>query len=275
MAAAIIFGSVFALHRAARRELNGDLVVDALIWGVIGAIIGARLYYVIFYGNWSEIFQIWTGGLAIYGGIIGGAIGVFIQLTVNNEQRTTKDEKLRFSYFSKEWWKTRGKAVLGEFLRLGDVFAPCLLLGQAVGRWGNFINEEAHGGPTNSFLRMTIYEGGQLVSVHPTFLYESIWCLVGIGIILLAERTVLRSLWGSRVARKALARDDGGSNEGAPAGVIFLLYIAWYGLGRTFIEGLRTDSLMLGSLRVSQWLAAISFVLAIWGIWRILKRNIK
>jgi len=141
MAAAIILGSVFALHRAARRALNGDLVVDALIWGVIGAIIGARLYYVIFYGNWSEFFQIWTGGLAIYGGLIGGALRVFLQLTVNNEQRTTKEEKLRFSYFSKEWWRTRGKIVVGEFLKLGDVFAPCLLLGQAIGRWGNFINQ--------------------------------------------------------------------------------------------------------------------------------------
>jgi len=119
---------------------------------------------------------------------------------------------------------------------------------------------------------MQIWEGGQLVSVHPTFLYESVWCLIGIAVILIVERFIkLTTNSEQRTTKENLLRKF----DFSKSGVIFLLYIAWYGLGRTFIEGLRTDSLMLGSLRVSQWLAAVSCVAAAIGIVWLLKKREK
>ena len=176
-------------------------------------IICARIYYVVFeWGYYAqhpgEIIAIWKGGIAIYGGIIGTLIGLFVYSRV---------KKLSLA-------------------SLCDLAAFGLLIGQCIGRWGNFVNGEAHGGPTTLPWGMTI--DGQSM-VHPTFLYESLWNLAGF---------VLLHFYSKKRRFK---------------GEIALLYAAWYGAGRAWIEGLRTDSLYIGSVRVSQLLAIISCVAAI------------
>ena len=191
-------------------------------------IIGARLYYVIFYLDlyrnpdgsldFQRMLRIWDGGLAIYGGIIVAILTLLV---------FCKIKKI-------------------PFLAFADVGSFGMLIGQLVGRWGNFVNVEAYGAPTDLPWRMGIYDtvNGvyQYMEVHPTFLYESLWNLVGFLLLAL-------------VVAKHRKFD----------GQIFLGYIAWYGLGRAWIEGLRTDSLYFFStgLRVSQILALISFVLAL------------
>jgi len=229
MASAILLAATLALVRARNRGMDGDFVIDCIMWAVVSAIVGARLYYVMFYGNWNEILAVWHGGLAIYGAIIGGAISV--------------------------WLVCKKKNV--SFLQMADCFAPCLLLGQAIGRWGNFINAEAYGGEYSGLFAMTINGA----SVHPTFPYESVWCLVGLAVILVVEKAAgllrpLRYNWRPR-------------NDG----IVFAMYVAWYGLGRMFIEGLRADSLMLGSLRISQILAAVSLAVSIFFIFKLTKRR--
>ena len=270
MATAIISAGILALFRANKRGIDGDFIVDCIIWAVVGAIIGARLYYVIFYGNWNELLAIWHGGLAIYGGIIGGAVAIFIQLGIRNEQLAIKDKKKKIANSS---------LIIANFFKIADVFAPCLLLGQTIGRWGNFVNAEAYGEAYSGFLAMTINGA----SVHPTFLYESLWCLLGLVVILIVERFCERMqtppppplphksklLWGPRMASPPLRR--GGTER--QAGLIFAMYVAWYGFGRFFIEALRVDSLMLGSLKISQGLAAISFIVAIWFVFKLTKRE--
>ena len=177
------------------------------------AIIGARLYYVIFqWGDYREhpidALKIWEGGLAIYGGVIAGLLTGVV-------------------------WCREKKIPFGV---MADVCAPGLLIGQCIGRWGNFVNGEAHGGPTTLPWGMTI--DGQSM-VHPTFLYESLWNLAGF---------VLLHFYSKKRRFK---------------GEIALLYAAWYGAGRAWIEGLRTDSLYIGSVRVSQLLAIISCIAAV------------
>lgn len=196
-----------------------DDVYDLTIFAVPSAIVGARLYYVIF--NFSlyaddllGIFRIRDGGLAIYGGVIGAVIALFLRAR-------------------------RKKIGIGKPL---DVAAFGLLIGQCVGRWGNFFNREAYGYETDIFCRMGLtIPGGETIYVHPTFLYESLWNLLGLIIL--------------HIICKKRRRYEG---------QFFILYVAWYGLGRTFIEGLRTDSLWLipGVIRVSQLLAAVTMVLA-------------
>ena len=176
-------------------------------------IICARIYYVVFeWGYYAqhpgEIIAIWKGGIAIYGGIIGTLIGLFVYSRV---------KKLSLA-------------------SLCDLAAFGLLIGQCIGRWGNFVNGEAHGGPTTLPWGMTI--DGQSM-VHPTFLYESLWNLAGF---------VLLHFYSKKRRFK---------------GEIALLYAAWYGAGRAWIEGLRTDSLYIGSVRVSQLLAIISCIAAV------------
>ena len=193
--------------------ITSDNLMDCLIICVPLGIICARIYYVVF--EWSyyaehpgEIIAIWKGGIAIYGGIIGTLIGLFVYSRV---------KKLSFA-------------------SLCDLAAFGLLIGQCIGRWGNFVNGEAHGGPTSLPWGMTI-DGGSMV--HPTFFYESLWNLI--GFILLHFYSKKRKFKGEMA----------------------LLYVAWYGAGRAWIEGLRTDSLYIGPVRVSQLLAAISFIAAI------------
>lgn len=211
---------------APRFGIVPDSLIDMVLFAVPTAIIGARLYYIIFYldlfrdsqgkPDFAAMVRIWDGGIAIYGGVIAAAITVFIFCKVR---------KVKFAAYA-------------------DIGAIGLLIGQVVGRWGNFVNVEAYGGPTTLPWRMDI--GGGL-EVHPTFLYESLWNLVGLAILLV-------------IARRWRKFD----------GQLFLTYVFWYGLGRAWIEGLRTDSLYFFGLklfgvpiRTSQMLAAVSAAAAL------------
>ncbi len=224
IASAVLIGTVLALKEAKRKGVKEETLIDMLLFAVPAAIIGARAYYVIFMWDYysknpSQILNIRGGGLAIHGVIIAGALVAIIFAKVRKE----------------------------NFWRLADIVAPSLILGQAIGRWGNFANQEAHGGPTD--LPWGIMIDG--VKVHPTFLYESIWNLLVFGFL----------LWYRR--KKATVE-----------GEIFVLYLMLYSVGRFFIEGLRTDSLMLGPFRVAQ---LISLAIIISGgaylIWK--KKKIK
>ncbi len=208
-----------AIREGNRRGLPKDTFADLMIWAIPIAIISARIYYVIFEWDYyvnhpAEIPQIWNGGIAIHGALIGSVLTAYI------------------------FARKRGLS----FWKIADIAAPSIILGQAIGRWGNFMNQEAHGGEvTRSFLenlhlpdfiinQMEI--GG--VYYHPTFLYESLWDFAGFILLMLLRRVNFRR------------------------GEMFLTYVIWYSVGRYFVEGLRTDSLMLGSLRMAQ---AISIVL--------------
>lgn len=228
IAAGFLLAVYYCCRKAADYGVEQDDIIDLLIFAVPLCIIGARLYYVIFYLDlyrnpdgsldFLRMLRIWDGGLAIYGGIIVAILTLLV---------FCKIKKI-------------------PFLAFADVGSFGMLIGQLVGRWGNFVNVEAYGAPTDLPWRMGIYDtvNGvyQYMEVHPTFLYESLWNLVGFLLLAL-------------VVAKHRKFD----------GQIFLGYIAWYGLGRAWIEGLRTDSLYFFStgLRVSQILALISFVLAL------------
>lgn len=216
IAAGFLLAVYYAMKRADQFGLTQDNIIDMLICAVPLAIIGARAYYCIFsWGLYKDdpirVLYIWEGGLAIYGGVIGAVIGLFIY---------TKVKKVKTS------------AIL-------DIGGLGLLIGQSIGRWGNFMNREAFGAETTSFLRMGLTDAnGVTIYVHPTFLYESVWN--ALGLLILHFYSKRRKFDGQ----------------------IFLMYLGWYGLGRMFIEGLRTDSLYVGSsnLRVSQLLAGICFL---------------
>lgn len=211
-----------------RLGLPKDTAVDFALWVVPAAIIGARAYYVAF--QWDmyrddllRIFRLWEGGLAIYGAVIGGTLGALLY---------AKAKKLPFG-------------------ALADMVAPALILGQAIGRWGNFVNQEAYGAlvenPALQFFPLAVYADGAWHQA--TFFYESVWNLIGFFV-----------LW---LCRKKTARP----------GNLFLLYLCWYGAGRAVIEGLRTDSLMWGPVRVSQALSVILVIVA--GTLLILRRKKK
>ena len=220
----ITLGLMMALWYANRRSkefgLRKDDILDGVLCIVPFAILCARLYYVAF--EWSSfkndfwsIFRIWEGGLAIYGGVIGAAIGIVVFSKV-------KKEKV-------------------NLFALLDLTSLGFLIGQSIGRWGNFMNREAFGAETESFFRMGLLNSktGVVTYYHPTFLYESVWNIC--GFVLLHFLSKKRKYDGQ----------------------IALGYVAWYGLGRAFIEGLRTDSLWWGPFRVSQLLAAVSCVAAV------------
>ena len=208
----------YMMYRAKSFGLTQDDVLDMVLWAVPIGVVCARLYYCIFY--WElyaddpiSIVYIWEGGLAIYGGIIGGAITLLV---------VAKVKKI-------------------PPLVMLDVASMGVIIGQLVGRWGNFMNREAHGAVTDSFFKMGLQDASGAVTYYqPTFLYESVWNLIGfIGLHLFVKKRKFD-------------------------GEVFLLYVAWYGLGRAWIEGLRTDSLYLFStgIRISQLVAAVSFVTA-------------
>lgn len=221
IAAAFILAALFCARKAAEFGLTSDDLFDLVIWLIPACIVGARLYYVLFkldyfIANPSKIFSVRDGGLAIYGGIIAGVITGII-------------------------WSRRKKIPV---FAVGDLAAFGLLIGQAVGRWGNFINREAFGAVTDVFCRMGLTMPGQeTLYVHPTFLYESLWNLAGLIILCVLSKLGKRKYDGQ----------------------FFWSYILWYGLGRAWIEGLRTDSLYIGStdIRVSQLLAAVSALAAL------------
>ena len=228
IALGLILAVAYALKRREQFGLSEDDLLDGVLWIAPFAIVCARLYYCAF--EWDmykdnpiSILYIWEGGIAIYGAVIGAAIGVFIHCK-----------------FIKKI----------SILATLDVVSLGFLIGQMLGRWGNFFNREAHGGVTESFLRMGLINPmtGYGSYYHPTFLYESLWNLVGFIL-----------LHGISKGRKY-------------DGQIALMYVAWYGMGRALIEGLRTDSLWWGKFRVSQVLAAasalIALVLLIWQAFR-------
>ncbi|MCI8526194.1 MAG: prolipoprotein diacylglyceryl transferase [Oscillospiraceae bacterium] len=220
IAVGFILAAVYACRRAPQFGLTEEHVLDLLFIAVPFAIVFARLYYCVFYwdlyrDNPVSILYIWEGGLAIYGGVIGAVLGLMIY---------TKFKKIP----------------PGPLMDLGGLG---LLIGQLIGRWGNFVNREAHGSITDGFFKMGLVNAaGETVYYHPTFLYESVWNLAGF---------VLLHFY----SRKRRRYD----------GEIFTMYIAWYGLGRSWIEGLRTDSLYLfgTGLRVSQLLAVLSCLAAV------------
>lgn len=208
------------MARAKEFNSDGDIIADLLIFVLPAAIIGARAYYVLhkwdYYSQHTdEIIKVWNGGIAIYGAIIASALVIMIY---------SKIKKI-------------------DMLSLLDLGAISLLIGQSIGRWGNFFNAEAYGTTTDLPWGMVIRKSIQTTgaAVHPTFLYESIWN--AIGFVILHNYSKKRKFKGEMT----------------------LLYIAWYGLGRAFIEGLRVDSLMIGNtnIRVSQMLAIVTCVLSV------------
>ena len=227
IALGLILAVLYACRRSKQFGITEDDLLDGVLWVTPFAILCARAYYCIF--SWAHyadnpisILYIWEGGLAIYGGVLGAAIGVTVFCKI-------KDIKL---------------PTMLDLVSLG------FLIGQSMGRWGNFFNREAFGAETTSFLRMGLLNGytGEVTYYHPTFFYESAWNLVG---LLLLHHFSKKRQYDGQVA---------------------LLYVAWYGLGRTFIEGLRTDSLYWGPFRVSQLLAAVScaaaVVVLLWNLFR-------
>ncbi len=214
----IVLAALYVIWRAGHNGIKADTILDIALLVVPLGVIGARLYYVLtsldhFDSLW-EVLDIRSGGLAIYGGIIGGAIAVIIMARV---------KKINF------------------FL-LADMITPAVLIGQILGRWGNFFNAEAYGSATDLPWRMGLFKGGEWIYVHPTFLYESLWNLLGFVLI--------NCFYGFRA----------GKTHKKYNGQIFLMVFAWYGFGRMFIEGLRTDSLYVGPFRISQVLGFLFFL---------------
>ena len=212
----LILAVYLSMKEAPRKKIDPDDIIDFILIAFPLAIVGARIYYVIFeWGYYSqhlgEIFAIWNGGIAIYGGLLTGALVLYL--------------------FSRRR--------LIEPIDFLDIAAPSVMIAQSIGRWGNFFNQEAYGAAVKSlnylpsFIRDQMYIDGSYR--QPTFLYESIWNLLGFLLILILRR------------KPQFLRQ----------GEITAFYLIWYGFGRMIIEGMRTDSLMFAGLRVSQWLSMI------------------
>ncbi|HYB43195.1 MAG TPA: prolipoprotein diacylglyceryl transferase [Candidatus Methylomirabilis sp.] len=224
MASAMALGLWLAHRDAIRRGIDPEPLLKASELALLGGLVGARLYYVAFnldyYSQFpAKIFAVWEGGLAIHGGVLGGIL-------------------VGGGY---AWWRRL------PLLRYLDIAAPSLAVGQAIGRWGNFFNEEAFGTPTNAPWKLYISpphrpaEYAQVDFFHPTFLYESLWDVLVFALL----------VW---VFRDRLER--------AP-GALFLAYLGLYSLGRYFTEGLRTDALMLGPIRIAQLVSVAGVIAAL------------
>ncbi|MGN8645382.1 prolipoprotein diacylglyceryl transferase [Gracilibacillus sp. HCP3S3_G5_1] len=229
----IIASGVFLALWLATREadklgVKKDYIVDLVVFAIPIAVLSARIYYVTFEWNqyvgepWWKIFAVWEGGIAIHGALIGAVLTAVIY---------TRVKKLSF-------WQ------------IADIVAPSIILGQAIGRWGNFMNQEAHGGPISEatyqsyhqylpdFIMNQMCINGTMY--HPTFLYESVWNIIGFIILLVLRRYPLRR------------------------GELFLSYVIWYSVGRFFIEGMRTDSLyIIGELRTAQFISILLIIGAV------------
>ena len=228
IASAIILGTVLAQKLAEKRNVDPELVGDLAIWLVVGAIPCARFYYVLFEWHrfqtqeWYKVFAIWEGGIAIHGAIIGGAIAATI---------FCKRQKI-------STWL------------MADIIMPAVILGQAIGRWGNFFNSEAFGSPTDLPWKLLIpinRRPPEFVNepyFHPTFLYESLW---NIGVFAILIFVFLRF-------------------PKLRTGTITMIYAIAYSLGRFWIEGLRTDSLMVSGLRTAQMVSLAAIVVGIFGL---------
>lgn len=217
IAIGFLLAVLYAYTQIKKMNIDGDKLVDVIIVGLICAIIGARLYFVIFYPGdkyWKDpvqIVKIWEGGLGFYGGFIGALLGGAIMC------------------------KIRKMSVPALF----DIVSVCFMIGQAIGRWGNFTNQEAFGAPTDLPWGMVSANTGG-IAVHPCFFYEFLLCTSGF---------IFLHFFNSK-----LRRYDGQT---------FLMYLVWYGTGRFFIEPLRTDSLYIGGMKVSVLLSALMVIGAI------------
>lgn len=209
-------GVLFVAATSEKRGVKKDCVWDIAMYGLISGIIGARIYYVLFAlnefkDNWLDIFKIWNGGLAIYGGIIGALISTFI------------------------YCRVRKLNVLNVF----DVCCPGLFIGQAIGRFGNFVNAEVYGGTTQLPWGMSI---NGAAAVHPLFLYESLWNVLGLILLIIFR------------------------NKKRADGQVFFFYAFWYSIGRLFLEGMRDTDYILylipGKLGISQFVAVIFIVIS-------------
>lgn len=231
IASVVLIGVSLSQYLAKRRGVNPDLLGDLTIWLVLTAIPGARIYYVLF--EWQQysqhpedIIAVWKGGIAIHGAIIGGTIATLIFAKVNKI----------------------------SFWQLTDLIAPSLILGQAIGRWGNFFNSEAFGSPTDVPWKLYIPPANRPLEYlnydyfHPTFLYESVWNL-GVFIILL-----FLFFWGLKRRNRL------------KVGTLTFVYLIGYSIGRFWIEGLRTDSLMFVSLKIAQIVSLIAIALGTLGL---------
>ncbi|EKK20534.1 Prolipoprotein diacylglyceryl transferase [Fructilactobacillus florum 8D] len=223
IATAVLLAVWLSLREARRQKLNEDLLYDLILWSIPLAIISARIYYVVF--QWSyyqhhlgEIVAIWDGGIAIYGALLGGGIFIF--------------------YFCR-----RHQLSIWQIF---DIAAPTVIMAQGIGRWGNFMNQEAYGAITSRNFLQRLQLPSWLIQQmeisgfyrQPTFLYESMWDLTGFVLLMVMRH----------------------SNQLFKRGEVFLAYVMWYSFGRFFVEGMRTDSLMWGSLRVSQGLSVLLFI---------------
>ncbi len=239
IASAVLIGVSLSQYLAKRRNVDPNILGDLAIWLVISAIPSARLYYVLF--EWKQyaqhpdqIIAIWNGGIAIHGAILGGTLAAII-----------------FARLQKiSVWQ------------LADLVAPSLILGQAIGRWGNFFNSEAFGDPTDLPWKLYIplerrpLNFANYEYFHPTFLYESLWNLMVFGILI---TLFFRGLKGSPRLK---------------VGTIALVYMVAYSCGRVWIEGLRTDSLMIGPLRIAQIVSLTAIALGLLGLaWQYLLRR--
>ncbi|MBU5267211.1 prolipoprotein diacylglyceryl transferase [Virgibacillus proomii] len=228
IAAGAFLGLILANREANRLGMKKDIMVDLVVFAIPIAIISARIYYVIFEwdryvgSSWIDIFATWKGGIAIHGALIGSVLTAIVYARVKKV----------------------------SFWQLVDIAAPSIILGQAIGRWGNFMNQEAHGGPISEATYESFHQYlpdfimNQMcidgIMYHPTFLYESVWNLLVFAFLLLLRR------------------------YNPIRGEIFLSYAITYSIGRFFIEGMRTDSLyVLGSLRQAQVISIVIIVIAV------------
>ncbi|SHH36220.1 prolipoprotein diacylglyceryl transferase [Virgibacillus chiguensis] len=228
IAAGAFLALLLANREASRLGMKKDIMVDLVVFAIPIAIISARMYYVIFEwdqyagGNWTDVFAIWEGGIAIHGALIGSVLTAIIYARVKRV----------------------------SFWQLADIAAPSLILGQAIGRWGNFMNQEAHGGPISASTYESFHQYlpdfimNQMcidgVMYHPTFLYESVWNLLVFALLLLFRRF------------------------NPHRGELFLSYAIMYSVGRFFIEDMRTDSLyVFGELRQAQVISIVIIVVAL------------
>lgn len=225
---AIFVGIFWLIKEGTKHKYPKDFLFNMCFWAVIFGFIGARAYYVIF--NWKiyaadpvSIFKIWEGGLAIHGGLIAGFITIVLYC---------KKYKVRL-------------------FKLVDMAVPGVMLAQAIGRWGNFFNGEAHGGVVlrstlenlhiPEFIINGMYINGNYY--HPTFFYESLWCLLGFIVLVLVRKYKYLKVGG-----------------------LTCIYLIWYSIGRFFIESMRTDSLMLGGFKVAQIVSIVLFIIGILGL---------
>lgn len=219
----IAAASVMILMEAKKQKINQDFMINLIFYGVIFGLLGARLYYVLFnldyYTKYPiEIFEIWNGGIAIHGAMIVGLTVVYLYC----------------------------RKYKAKFLKVLDILAVGFILGQAIGRWGNFFNGEAYGPITSlsnlKFLPQFIVDGMYINGAYrvPTFLYESIWDLLGFIVLVVVRKSAYTKV-----------------------GQLSGIYLIWYSVGRIVIEGLRTDSLMLGPIKMAQLVSVIAIIIGV------------